>query len=184
MIMKTLLLACFSLVVVNAAETGRYSDLSNAKGFPGFIVPEKIAPIAARKDGVIREVRVTEDAAVKAGDVLLRTGTEVFKAERDGVVEKVLVKPDERVAQGQALVEMTHTARMVAKVMAPLRMRGEFRVGDKVRVEIRDVGSRPGEIVFLHPKDVTEVGLFWVWARVDNADGKLKDGQVANVHVE
>ena len=104
------------------------------------------------------------------------------KSPIDGVITERNIEPTNMVSAGVSPFVVADTSKVTVDVEVSERIINTINVGGKINVNINAVYDRPieGVIKTINP-EAGNSGSFTVKIEVDNADGKLKPGMIANV---
>lgn len=104
----------FAVPALRASATTTYGSytaatgtISNAMRFTGNVSVQNNETFTASSAGTVREIYVSEEAAVRAGDRLMRlTGGQTIRASFDGRVNVISVAEGDEVAAGAELIQI------------------------------------------------------------------------------
>lgn len=87
--------------------TATTGTISNAMSFSGNVSVKNSETFTASSAGTVREIYVTEEQQVKAGDRLMRlTGGQTIEASFDGSINEISVEEGDEVAAGATLIQV------------------------------------------------------------------------------
>ena len=96
-----------SATTTYGSYTATTGTISNAMSFSGNVNVQNSETFTASSAGTVREIYVSEEQEVKAGDRLMRlTGGQTLEASFDGRVNSISVEEGDEVAAGATLIQV------------------------------------------------------------------------------
>jgi RND family efflux transporter MFP subunit len=172
-------------IQASAAEAQANLDLERAKQmFAGGAMPKSTLDGAANKAEASSAQRRAAELQIQEAELALADCT--LAAPLDAVVLKRVVEPGALVGPGSPGFILADTSSMKVTFGVPDVLLDQVEVGTRVEVNVEALGAAPvsGQVSRVAPAADPKTRLFEVEVLLPNADGRLRAGMIASLHVD
>ncbi|MBQ9604410.1 MAG: efflux RND transporter periplasmic adaptor subunit, partial [Firmicutes bacterium] len=163
----------------NSAETSLHQAQESLSLYNEKTIQDSTA---SAKNGVAAAEASRDSIANSLGIAKSNLNYIEVKSPIDGVITERNIEPTNMVSSGMAPFVVADTSKVTVDVEVSERIINTVNLGQKINVNINAVYDKPvsGVIKTINPV-AAKLGSFTVKIEIDNADGKLKPGMIANV---